>query len=326
MRCLHGQSGPGKNRVLFLSHTHWESEFVVGSHHLARELSLDGWDVLRMVTPLSLMHTVLRRSDTGNSLGRWMNRIETDIDRSGVTNVRVSTILPAQVSGRYGRSVLSRLGFEDPRFIIVDQPLMLDRWVFTTGATVIYRPTDLYLGSDAKRKEAQWLPLVDGLVATSGAVLDGLKSVFPLHSLPTSVIPNGVDLRTFSGGADLGEDRDGVIYVGSLDHRFDWEFLMGVARELEDVLFRIAGPVRDVPDLPANIIVMGAVAYGDVPALMRTASVAIMPLSCADENRGRSPMKLYEFLASGLPVVSTDVLAGIPSSLGEAYFEAHSAD
>ena len=57
---------------------------------------------------------------------------------------------------------------------------------------------------------------------------------------------------------------------------------------------------------------VGPLAYEAVPGFLASHSVGFLPLSEARENLGRSPMKLYEYLASGLLVVGrvTDVLKG----------------
>ena len=42
--------------ILFASHTHLQSPFVVGSHHLARQLARQGHNVLHMATPVTPWH------------------------------------------------------------------------------------------------------------------------------------------------------------------------------------------------------------------------------------------------------------------------------
>jgi hypothetical protein len=69
--------------------------------------------------------------------------------------------------------------------------------------------------------------------------------------------------------------------------------------------FRICGPLPNrVPALPSNVQLMGPVRYEEVPNLLSSARVGILPLSDSKENSGRSPMKFYEYLASGLFVLT----------------------
>lgn len=313
MESLEPRRMQSERDVLFLSHGHWESDFVVGSQHLARELSTAGWRVLRVVTPLSPLHAILKRSDPGNSIRRWFSGDETCVDRFGVTNVRPATLTPVQRnSGSYGNRVLRRFGMETPRYVFVDQPLMLGRWIFDLNSTVIYRPTDIYLGADYRRLERRWLGNVDGVVATSEPVLDALD--IPA-ALPSTVLRNGVDLRNFERVQVPWEDRRGVVYVGALDNRFDWDLLSLVARSLPAIKFTIAGPISSRPDVPSNVELLGPVRYEEVPSLLGAHRVALMPFSDAPENRGRSPMKLYECVAAGLSVVLSTNLGDVPRDL-----------
>lgn len=294
--------------VVFLSHTHWRGDFVVGSHHLARELSLVGYRVARVVTPLSALHCVMRRSDAENSFGRWARGDEVASDDYGVFNARAATALPAQwARGSYGDRLLRRLQITRPRFVFVDQPLMLARWVFDLGATVIYRPTDIHLSSIATRLEGRWLGRVDGIAATSRPVLE---HVIDGSAKPTQVIENGAELRVFARAGRPWPERSGVVYVGALDHRFDWDALCSIAAQLRDVRFTIAGPAPE-RTAPPNVALIGPVPYSDVPALIGSHRVALMPFSDAPENRGRSPMKLFESIAAGLRVVVSRNL-GVP--------------
>ncbi|UVT24120.1 glycosyltransferase [Rhodococcus pyridinivorans] len=107
---------------------------------------------------------------------------------------------------------------------------------------------------------------------------------------------------------DQGEvlRRQGVIYVGAVDFRFDWDFVVQLASECQHTLVTIAGPVSVDPPLglPSNIHVIGEVNFDDVPDLLSKARVGILPFNDARENLGRSPMKFYEYLARELFVVA----------------------
>ena len=69
--------------------------------------------------------------------------------------------------------------------------------------------------------------------------------------------------------------------------------------------FTIGGPVPDdPPPLPANVRLLGPVDHRHVPWILAEHRIGLLPLTAADENRGRSPMKLFEYLAAGLSVVA----------------------
>jgi teichuronic acid biosynthesis glycosyltransferase TuaH len=314
MRSAAAQGCQGQG-VLFLSHGHWESTFVVGSQHLARELARAGWDVVRVVTPLTPFHAALKRSDPGNTIRRWARGDERHVDDSGVVHVRPSIPLPVHISGAgYGPRVLGEVGMARPRFVFVDQPLMLAKWVFDLGSTVIYRPTDIYADRHYRRLEQAWVPRVDGVIATSGPVLEALD-IPP--GKPTMVLRNGVDLGSFGGIEVPWSERRGVVYIGALDDRFDWDSLCNIAEALPDIPFTIGGPNTRNRTAPSNVSLIGPVRYEDVPSVLSRHRVALMPFSSTLENLGRSPMKLYECVASGLSVVVSSHLGEIPEDIGE---------
>jgi glycosyltransferase involved in cell wall biosynthesis len=73
----------------------------------------------------------------------------------------------------------------------------------------------------------------------------------------------------------------------------------------------MVGPVAkiDAADLPRkpNIEYVGAVSYDELPDTMARFDVALMPFALNEATRSISPTKTLEYLAAGLPVVSTRV-------------------
>ncbi|WP_194765121.1 glycosyltransferase [Microbacterium sp. UFMG61] len=292
----------GNSRILFLSHSHPFGAFRVGSHHYARELSARGADVVHLSTPISLMHRVtgrVKRSDL-TTVPRGSQR-----DGDGVLHIVPRTILPAQAGAPSVARLLERAGVA-ARFdaVLIDQPLLWDDSVRALGDSVIYRPTDLYPSGLKNSLQQRILAAVDGVVATSDEVLRALGPV----RIPSLVLGNGVDVRRFAALVDEEAPRAArCVYVGALDDRFDWDRVDAWAQAHPDVDFVIAGPdARPAHPLPSNVDLVGPVPYAEVPALLHTARVGLLPLSDNPLNAGRSPMKLYEYLAAGLAVVARE--------------------
>jgi teichuronic acid biosynthesis glycosyltransferase TuaH len=293
-------SGNTDNRVVFISHTHAGGIFKVGSHHLARELSIRGYNVAHVSTPFSTAHAALGKGADGR---KEQSLLGAQRDEHGVLQLVPRTILPARLStSRYLRNALQDTEFFGARFMLVDQPLMSAGPLTRFAKTVIYRPTDLYLAGAAAAKQRALLKLAAGVIATSDEVLHAL----PLdRQIPRMTIENGVEFSRFA--APRAEHRSGAVYVGALDERFDWDAIRQFALAVPDAPVRLAGPADSAPtDLPSNVELLGSVPYSDVPALLARARVGLLPLSDSPSNRGRSPMKLFEYLAAGLRVVSRE--------------------
>ncbi|WP_312168312.1 glycosyltransferase [Microbacterium sp.] len=311
-------------RVLFLSHSHRFGAFRVGSHHYARELSVRGFDVVHLSTPISLVHRV-----TGRVRGSDLETVPRGAQRDGdgVVHIVPRTVLPAQAGAPSVARLLERAGVA-ARFdaVLIDQPLLWDDSVRALADTVIYRPTDLYLSGLKNSLQRRILAAVDGVVATSDEVLRGLGPV----RVPSLVLGNGADVRRFAAPVDEQVPRASrCVYVGALDDRFDWDRVDAWAQAHPDVDFVIAGPhARQTRSLPPNVDLVGPVAYAEVPALLHTARVGLLPLSDNPLNAGRSPMKLYEYLAAGLAVVARETpgIHGLPDLGVEVYTGDRDAD
>jgi len=128
--------------------------------------------------------------------------------------------------------------------------------------------------------------------------------------------PSGVEVAHFARGRrprprpDAG--RDAVLsYIGVIDERLDLGLIARAAALRPGWTFEINGPVAKIdPDtLPRanNIRYPGKRGYAELPAILAAADVAIMPFALNEATRSISPTKTLEYLAAGVPVVSTRV-------------------
>jgi glycosyltransferase involved in cell wall biosynthesis len=108
--------------------------------------------------------------------------------------------------------------------------------------------------------------------------------------------------------------RPRIGYAGWINQRLDVPLLLDVARAHRHAELMLAGPVKE--PRPAglrelarepNVVLLGPQPPERVPAVMRTFDVALIPYRDDDFNRGSNPVKFYEYLALGRPVVATDI-------------------
>ncbi|WP_111768603.1 glycosyltransferase [Nakamurella deserti] len=301
-------------RILFLSHTSRRSVFRVGSHHLAREFAGRGHRVVHLSNPLSVAHLARLSDDEVRRRARMAVPLRLHPIDGALFGVpwSVFPLTPDPLgrpltlgSTRLLRNALRRADCLDPDLVLVDQPL-LSHLIEPLGArAVVYRPTDLHTGGQALEAQRRLLQRADGVIATSQTVLDPLLAQG--FGGPTAVVPNGVDLELF-GSADAaaaGTARRGAVYVGALDGRFDWDAVAAVARAAPNEPVDVHGPgPGSRPALPPNVVVHGPVDYARVPGILAAHRVGLLPLNDDPTNEGRSPMKLFEYLAAGLAVVA----------------------
>jgi len=135
-----------------------------------------------------------------------------------------------------------------------------------------------------------------------------------LYSGKTFYVPNGVNPNFFRCTHVTKPERDHrprvLGYVGTLFSWFDASLVRGIARILDDWEVRLIGPIdlsrsqRKALDLP-NITFLGRRPYESLPAMIAEFKVAMIPFKMSNLIKGTSPIKLFEYLAAGLPVVST---------------------
>jgi glycosyltransferase involved in cell wall biosynthesis len=143
--------------------------------------------------------------------------------------------------------------------------------------------------------------------------------------------PNVADTALFAGAledgpidpqvAELPGPR--IVFIGAiLAAKIDIELVVALARMRPQWSFAFVGPVgpgdprTDVHALGrlANVHMLGFRPYEQLPSVLRGADAAIVPYLLDGEMRSVFPMKIYEYLAAGRPVVSTplDTLVDVP--------------
>ncbi|HEY7961330.1 MAG TPA: hypothetical protein VID29_05355 [Solirubrobacteraceae bacterium] len=132
-----------------------------------------------------------------------------------------------------------------------------------------------------------------------------------------AVIPNGLEPAEWIGdptppGWVNDVVRPLLLYVGTLDSRLDVPGLIALARELPDARIVLAGAAADPVHLAPlravrNIELHAPLARAAVTGLVRVADVGLIPHVRSPLTEAMSPLKLYEYLAGGLPVVAADL-------------------
>ena len=100
-------------------------------------------------------------------------------------------------------------------------------------------------------------------------------------------------------------------FAGVIDARMDIDLLAALASARPDWHLVLVGPVVKInpdhlPKLP-NIHYLGAKPYAELPAYMAGWDIALLPFALNESTRFISPTKTPEYLAAGLPVVSTPI-------------------
>jgi glycosyltransferase involved in cell wall biosynthesis len=158
----------------------------------------------------------------------------------------------------------------------------------------------------------------------------------------TYYLPNVADTEFFGKATDGSLSLPGELmdvshpiagFVGNISaYKMDLDLLFTVARSRADWSFVLIGPVgrgdpsTDVSKLQdlKNVHLIGERPYAELPRYVKTFDVCLIPFNRNDSTRGTLPMKFFEYLAMGKPVIATD-LATL-SEFGEFFYPVRSAD
>ncbi|MBC7293443.1 MAG: glycosyltransferase, partial [Thermoleophilia bacterium] len=136
-------------------------------------------------------------------------------------------------------------------------------------------------------------------------------------------VPNAADVQHFKQALDpalpLPADvaalpRPRIGLIGVMDERFDVEAIRVLAEADPTWSVVLVGPIRpgdvDVRVLERlpNVHMLGNKPVKDLPAYAKALDVALIPYRAMELTRNIFPLKLFEYLAAGLPVV----VGGLP--------------
>lgn len=182
----------------------------------------------------------------------------------------------------------------------------------------------------AGRKRRQWLSKVAaraaGFVAISSGVAEDLLEA-GVDEDSILVEHDGFQPERFSelptkaaARAELGLEQDAfvVVYTGGLLHWKGVEVLVDAARLLPKLQFVVAGgmdadvsALRDYAQGLANVRIEGFQAPARVPLYLAAGDIGVVPNRSrpAISSRYTSPLKVFESMAAGLPMVVSDLLS-----------------
>lgn len=161
--------------------------------------------------------------------------------------------------------------------------------------------------------EEKTIAASDLVLATSAPLLEKCRR---LHA-DTRFLPHGVDVAHFARAATLGEheipadvrDLPSPVfgYFGLISDYVDLELIATVARRRRDWQFVLLGnssvPLDAAMNIP-NVRLLGGKSYESLPSYCRKFSVGIIPFRMNRLVTAVNPIKLREYLAAGLPVLS----------------------
>ncbi|MBW9091770.1 glycosyltransferase family 1 protein [Rhizobium wenxiniae] len=194
--------------------------------------------------------------------------------------------------------------------------LEFSRWL--SADLIVYDNMDELSAFDGAPPEV--IALENEMFSISDIVFTGGQSLYEakkdrhrnIHPFPSSIDASHFNKARQADGdppdqAAIPHPRIG--FFGVIDERMDIDLLFQAADMRPDWQFVMIGPVVKVDPriLPCrdNIHWLGPKSYKELPAYLAHWDIGLMPFALNDATRFISPTKTPEFLAAGLPVLST---------------------
>ncbi len=154
------------------------------------------------------------------------------------------------------------------------------------------------------------------------------KNLFSTHK-KAFWVPNGIDSSHFQKEQklitrDIGNIKKPIIgYTGTIQERFDVDLVYACAKARPEYSFVLIGPTsrnwkneifgivtKDEIDLSPlqklqNVFFLGRKSYDQLPMYVQQFDVGIIPHKNDEFVKSNNPMKMYDYLAAGLPIVAT---------------------
>ncbi len=309
----------------------WDADLWTNQHHLMSRLAAAGNTVL-FVESLGLRRPELARRDISRIWRRLRRGLSPPRAVDGL-HVLSPLLIPAhghRLVRAINRRLLGALVSRAARRLGMRRPIL---WAYVPQAEslidvldpslLVYHCVDDIaaherIDTGAVAAEERYAARADIVLASSPPLAERLRR------LARNVIyaPNVADTELFAGALHPGPvdpamealPHPRILFTGAIVQiKLDFELIGELARLRPDWSIALVGPVgpgdpsTDVSALAAqpNIHLLGHRPHVALPSVLRGADAAIIPYAINQLTRSIFPMKVYEYLAAGLPVVAT---------------------
>jgi glycosyltransferase involved in cell wall biosynthesis len=316
----------------------WDTELWTNQHHLMSRLARE--NRVLFVESLGLRRPQLAGRDLARIRRRLARGLAPPRARDGL-HVLSPLVLPlhrSRAARALNARLLSALVRRAARRLGMHRPIL---WAYVPQAEVlidalepslvVYHCVDDIAAQERidtasfRAAEARFAGRADLVLASAPALAERLRTL----SKHVVEAPNVADTELFSRAlepsppapfdtaiAALPAPR--VVFTGAIvASKLDIPLLVELARLRPTWSFCLVGPVgpgdprTDVSALASepNIHLLGRRAYGELPDVLRVADAGLIPYARNQLTDSIFPMKVYEYLAAGLPVIATPLPA-----------------
>lgn len=329
---------PPGDCILF-STADWHTPYWTNKQHTARLLAKRGWRVLYVESVGLRSPSFASGRDWGRLFNRLLRGVKATLAGPEQVENNVWVLPPLMLPGKHHlpliralnqgllRSTINRF-IKHNKFIKplvwTYHPFMLDAIEgLETGPLVYHCVDDLAAvpGVEATAFNLEEIRLLKQCTAVFTTAESLQEKCLP-YNANTHFLSNVVDAEHFGKALQPGplpHDLESIpeprlVYHGVLsDFKLDFELILQVARLHPEWQWVFIGEEREGQNSPViaqlkrlpNVHLLGYRSYAVLPDYLRGMAVGLLPTLLNDYTRSMFPMKYYEYLAAGLPVVTT---------------------
>ena len=297
--------------IVVFSHLRWDFVYQRPQHLLSR-IATGGRPVVFIEEPEYAAEAQPRWKTSIPSPGVLVARPQLNVASHGFADEQHPVLIPMV------RSLLADQGVRD--FVA---------WLYTPLALPIAQAAGpLAIVYDCMDDLASFKSAPARLVEREAELMRAAEVVFTggpsLHRARKSLhnnihcFPSSVDAVHFGSARSAEEPTDQAQlprprlgYYGVIDERMDLDIIRALAEARSDWQIVMVGPVAKIDEsaLPKapNILYTGQRKYEDLPRYLGGWDVSLLPFARNESTRFISPTKTLEYMAAGVPIVSTPI-------------------
>lgn len=158
--------------------------------------------------------------------------------------------------------------------------------------------------------EQQLINKADVLLASSQHLKNVLQTRYQ-SAKPIEVVNNAIDISFLNVGKTnpvieypIKRDYTDILYIGTISEWFNFPLMLKAMNQFASLRLILIGPkCAPIPE-HERIIHLGSKAHTDLPAYMAKCDALVMPFVINDLILAVNPVKLYEYLVAGKPVIT----------------------
>jgi len=299
--------------AIIADHHRYDSVIRVGSHHIAADLLRRDWEVVWLPHPRSWLHGLKERLPprvVDHEDGVREITLVSPAPYIGVPFLGSLAWGKRWLRGKAPRRLLREVGLERVDLLWLSDFTVLSVLDHLSAERVVFRFFDHidefhFMPASIFALVREYLPRADLVVASSRHLQERLRG----EGVEARYLPNGADPDRLEAPLErVAGDTPKAVYVGALAEWFDLKTVEIWARALPAVRFELVGPnpLSLRSSLP-NVHFPGPIPYGAIPQLLAGARVGIIPFQVTPLTLGVHPLKMYDYLAAGCPILCADL-------------------